>query len=153
LNIQFSNAQCDFPWTTHTDHFEDAIVYTGEINRIDFGNGTSVFNIDPSKLSFKDNNGIDDFPKSSNGVWLIKWNYAAQPNRWQTLPADCSSTGVTLKSVSGAPINKGWLEVDFFYYDESMDVSATFEGTIQYEIKKATSNPNKLHPTTLTSIF
>lgn len=153
LSFTFLNAQCDFPRNTNTNQFQNAIQYDGEIYRTNFGGG-SVFRIEPSKLSFKRNEITGDtFPTSNHGVWLMKWNYAASPNRWQPLPTDCSATSVTLKSIFGEPITKGWLECDFFYYDEHLGVSATFLGAVRYEIKEGKLATNKVHPTYARSPF
>ena len=154
LSTQSLTAQCDFPQSTHIDQHDDAIIYNGNINQRTLANGTTVFNIDPSQLSFQaDPITGEAFPTSNNGVWLIKWNYAANPNRWQTLPTDCSATSVSFRAISGEPIKKGQIEVDFFYYDETLNVSATFEDAILYEIKDSANKISNFAATTMLSIY
>jgi len=154
LFLNTLTAQCDFPQNNHTTQYDDVIVYNGAVHQRTLGNGTTIFSIDPSQLSFQpDAITGEAFPTSDNGVWLIKWNYAANPNRWQTLPTDCSATSVTFRAISGEPIKKGQLEIDFFYYDEMLDVSATFEGTILYDIEDLGKKSNRLVAAKMLSIY
>lgn len=154
LFLNALNAQCDFPQNNHTTQHDNAIIYNGTVHQRTLGNGTTIFSIDPSQLSFQSDPITGEaFPTSDNGVWLIQWNYAANPNRWQTLPTDCSATSVSFRAISGEPIKKGQIAVDFFYYDEVLNVSATFEGTILYDIKDSGSKMNKLFASKMLSIY
>jgi len=141
------NGQCDFPRNNGTDQYQNAILYSGKIYRTDLPNGRTVFSIDPSKLGFKVHDLTGDTMRvSGEGIWLFRWHYAAQPNRWQPLPFDCDKTAVTLQNVSGDQIQTGFIECDFFYLDQAAGTSATFMGSVTKNIalgfRTGTKNTN-----------
>lgn len=129
------SGQCDFPRNNGTDQYQNAILYSGKIYRTDLADGRAVFRVDPSRLGFKVHDLTGDTMKvSGEGVWLYRWHYAAQPNRWQPLPFDCDKTSVSLQNVNGDPIQTGFIECDFFYLDLAASTSATFMGSVTRDI-------------------
>jgi len=130
-----AQAQCEFPYNSGTRQFMDAISYTGTITKTRKDDGSVDYSIDPSKLELKQNeNFVTRLQLSSTGQWFYKWNYSASPNHWRSMILGCDQSTVNIMYDAAVFPNGGKLEVDFFYLDSVVKVSAGFMGSVSTRI-------------------
>lgn len=135
--FSFLTAQCDFPRNTGTTQYQNGISYSGKVHQMNLPDGRMVFSVDPSLLSLNKHEITgDSILRSEYGEWFFKWNFAGRPNRWQPMMFDCDASAVSIQPINGKTLEQGEIEVDFFYLDLENKISATFRGSIIYEITK-----------------